>query len=98
MSNTPLTIVANIIAKEDKIELVKTELSKLIAPTRAEQGCISYDMHQNNENPAHFVFYETWQDEAVMQQHLDSQHVKDFLAVSEDAMAKFELIKLTKLS
>ncbi|GAL10173.1 hypothetical protein JCM19233_1150 [Vibrio astriarenae] len=54
-----LTIVANIIAKQDKVELVKAELLKLIDVTRAEEGCINYDLHQDNENPAHFMFYET---------------------------------------
>jgi quinol monooxygenase YgiN len=53
-----LTIVANITAKADKIDLVKTELEKLIDITRAEEGCINYDLHQDNENPAHFMFYE----------------------------------------
>lgn len=56
-----LTIVANIFAKQDSIELVKSELMKLIDTTRAEEGCIDYDLHQNNENPAHFLFYENWQ-------------------------------------
>ena len=36
----PLTIVANIHAAADKVELVKAELIKLIAITRAEAGCI----------------------------------------------------------
>lgn len=46
-----LTIVANIIAKADQVELVKAELLKLIDVTRAEEGCINYDLHQDNENP-----------------------------------------------
>ncbi|WP_198590427.1 antibiotic biosynthesis monooxygenase, partial [Shewanella sp. 10N.286.52.B9] len=49
---TKLTIVANIKANEDKIELVKAELLKLIDVTRAEDGCINYDLHQDNDNPA----------------------------------------------
>jgi quinol monooxygenase YgiN len=53
-----LTIVANITAESDKIDPVKTELEKLIDITRAEEGCINYDLHQDNENPAHFMFYE----------------------------------------
>ena len=53
-----LTIVANIKANPDKIDLVKAELVKLIDITRAEEGCINYDLHQDNENPAHFLFYE----------------------------------------
>ncbi|WP_416383486.1 putative quinol monooxygenase [Psychrobacter sp. 28M-43] len=22
--------------------------------------CINYDLHQDNKNPAHFIFYENW--------------------------------------
>ena len=47
---TQLTIVADIVAKQDKIELVKSELLKLIEPTLAEEGCINYDLHQDNNN------------------------------------------------
>lgn len=56
-----LTIVANIHAKSDKVELVKAELLKLIPITRAEEGCIQYDLHHDNENPSHFMFYENWE-------------------------------------
>jgi len=58
---TALTIVANIIAKDDKIDLIKAELLKLIDITLAEAGCINYDLHQDNKNPAHFVIYENWE-------------------------------------
>ena len=39
-----LTIVARIEANADKVELVKTELLKLVAPTLKETGCIQYDL------------------------------------------------------
>ena len=45
-----LTIVANIKANPDKIDLVKAELLKLIEITRSEEGCINYDLHQDNDN------------------------------------------------
>jgi len=41
MINSKLTIVARILAKEEKRELVKSELLKLIEPTRTEDGCIN---------------------------------------------------------
>jgi quinol monooxygenase YgiN len=44
-----LIIVANVQARADKIELVKAELQKLIEITRAEAGCIQYDLHQDND-------------------------------------------------
>ena len=40
-----LTIVANIYAKAGRIDFVKAELLKLIEPTRAEEGCLNYDLH-----------------------------------------------------
>lgn len=46
-----LTIVAKILAKTKKRELVKSELLKLTNNTRGEEGCINYDLHQDNENP-----------------------------------------------
>ena len=56
-----LTIVANITANADSITLVRAELEKLIAITRLEPGCVQYDLHQDNENPTHFMFFENWE-------------------------------------
>ncbi|WP_254442621.1 putative quinol monooxygenase [Ruegeria arenilitoris] len=65
-----LTIVANIKANPSKIDLVKAELIKLIEVTRTEEGCVNYDLHQDNENPAHFLFYENWQSRELWQAHM----------------------------
>ncbi len=54
-----LTIIAHLVAKPDKIEDTKDFLLALTAATRAEPGCISYDLHQDDNNPAEFTFYET---------------------------------------
>ncbi|MDO6563689.1 antibiotic biosynthesis monooxygenase [Amphritea sp. 1_MG-2023] len=53
---TELIIVARIEAKPDQTDLVKTELIRLIDPTREEAGCLQYDLHQDNNNPAVFLF------------------------------------------
>ncbi|PIE56072.1 MAG: antibiotic biosynthesis monooxygenase [Desulfobulbus propionicus] len=92
-----LTIVANITAKADNIEQVKAELLKLIAPTRIEKGCISYDLHQDNENPAHFLFFENWESRELLQAHLESPHLKNFVAVTEDALAEFTINEMTQI-
>ncbi|GAL17679.1 hypothetical protein JCM19235_6232 [Vibrio maritimus] len=92
-----LTIVANIIAKQDKVELVKQELLKLIDITRAEEGCINYDLHQDNENPAHFVFYENWESRELWQAHMDNQHLADYLAATEGAVDTFTVSEMTHI-
>ena len=92
-----LTIVANITATPDKIELVKSELEKLIAITRTEAGCINYDLHQDNGNPAHFMFYENWQSRESWQEHMNNKHLKEYAAATEGAVADFTLHEMTQI-
>lgn len=92
-----LTIVANIKANSDKIELVKAELLKLIEVTRAEEGCINYDLHQDNENPAHFMFYENWASRELWQTHMNNTHLAEYMAATEGAVAEFTLNEMTHI-
>ena len=93
-----LTLAANIIAKDDKIDLVKTELLKLIDITRAEEGCINYNLHQDNENPAHFLFYENWKSRELWQTHMGNQHLKDYMTATEGAVEEFTLNEITGIA
>lgn len=93
-----LTIVANIKANADNVELVKAELLKLIEVTRAETGCINYDLHQDNENPAHFMFYENWQSRELWQMHMANQHLQDYMKATEGAVEEFTLNEMKQIS
>ena len=92
-----LTIVANIHANPDKIDLVKAELEKLISITRAEEGCIQYDLHQDNENPAHFMFYENWESRELWQVHMNTPHLAAYREATEGAVAKFTLNEMSHI-
>lgn len=92
-----LTIVANIKAKSQKTELVKSELMKLIDITRAESGCINYDLHQDNENPAHFLFFENWESRELWQDHMGAQHLADYLAATEGSVEEFTVNEMTQI-
>ena len=95
---TKLTIIASIIDKDGQVELVKSELIKLIDKTRVEQGCINYDLHQDNQNPAHFVFHENWESEAALDEHLASEHIAAYSAAVEGAIESFTLNKMTHIA
>ena len=90
-----LTIVANIHAKSDKVELVKAELLKLIPITRAEEGCIQYDLHQDNEKPSHFMFYENWESRELWQTHMNAPHLAAYLAATDGAVESFTLNEMS---
>lgn len=81
-----LTIIAKILAKPEKQELVKTELQKLIGTTRKEKGCINYDLHQDNENPNLFLFYENWESRELWQAHINNTHIAEYMRATEGAV------------
>ena len=93
-----LTIVANIKAKSDKIDLVKAELEKLTDITRSEKGCLQYDLHQDNENPTHFLFYENWESRELWQTHMGNQHLQDYMAATEGAVEEFTVNEMTHIA
>jgi quinol monooxygenase YgiN len=69
-------VVARVIALPDKIEQLKAVLIELIEPTRAEAGCIQYDLLQNTSDPTDFTFVEEWKSTAALETHLTSQHLQ----------------------
>lgn len=93
-----LTIVARIEAKSDKVEQVKTALLKLIKPTQKEQGCLQYDLHQDNENPEVFLFYEMWESRSLWQTHMSNKHLKRYMEDTAGLVESFILNKMNKIT
>ncbi|MGF1761130.1 antibiotic biosynthesis monooxygenase [Photobacterium sagamiensis] len=93
-----LTIVARIEAKADKVDLVKAELLKLIEPTRKEEGCIQYDLHQDGSNPALFIFFENWENRQLWQYHMNNDHLKAYVKATEGSVTSFTLNEMTKIA
>ena len=92
-----VTVVAKVTAKSNAIETVKTELIKMLAPTRQEEGCIEYRLNQDNENPAVFIFYENWKNLTCLEQHMNSTHFQAYVAAVGDLIADKAVHKLTEI-
>lgn len=95
---TQLTIVANIHANPNQIELVKSELEKLVPITRAEKGCINYDLHRDNSDPAHFMFYENWESRELWQIHMNAPHLAAYMKATDGAVTQFTLNEMTVIA
>ncbi len=93
-----LNVVAKVVAKIDAIDTVKSELMKLIEPTRNEEGCIEYKLHQDNEVPALFIFYETWESPACLEKHMNTAHFKSFVKVIGNLVEEIAIHKVTKIA
>lgn len=97
MTDKPLTVVAKILAKNEYRDLVKSELLKLIDITKAEAGCINYDLHQDNTNKNLFLFYENWESKALWQQHMNSSHIAKYAKATDGAVEEFTLNEMTRM-
>ena len=75
MPKQTLRVVAHLKAKPDKIEETREALLGLIRATRAEDGCIAYELMQNNADPTDFTFVEEWSDNATLDAHLQTEHI-----------------------
>ncbi|HEY9203931.1 MAG TPA: putative quinol monooxygenase [Sulfurimonas sp.] len=71
-----ITKKVTFIAKKDGVEKMKELLSAMVAPSKAEDGCIFYDIFQCKERPEKFFAVETWRDEAALDGHKASEHYK----------------------
>lgn len=92
-----ITVVAKIVAKPEYIEAVKEELLKLILPTRREDGCLEYLLHQDNQNPALFFFYETWESSAAIENHIRSEHYKAYVTALDGIIEEKVVNKMTRI-
>ena len=95
MSTKQLTITATIIATPEKRELVKQSLLDLIPPTLQEEGCLNYDLHQDNENPNRFFFYENWATRALWLDHNASAHIAAHKQRTEGAVLEVIINEMT---
>ena len=76
-------VVARFLAKAEKEDALKTVLTGLVAPSRRELGCYQYDLLMNPKDARDFCFVERWEDDAALDQHAETEHLKN-------ARAQFE--------
>lgn len=53
-------------------------LRELIAATRREPGCRTYEIHRSKDDPRTFFLYEQYDDEAALDAHRASPHFERF--------------------
>lgn len=72
-------VIAHLKAREGKEDALQHMLEGMIAPTHAEPGCMHYELWQDADDATRFTFVETWRDEAALDRHFETEHIKDAL-------------------
>ena len=95
--SAPLTLVARMRAKSGQQARLRAELQRLVEPTRAETGCIGYDLHLSENDPALFLFYETWKSQADLDAHFETPHLQALLKILPEMLeGEMEMSKWKK--
>lgn len=69
-------------------EKVAELLRNMVDPTRAEPGCVTYEVARSVDDPTAFLLYEVYRDKEALDAHAASQHFKRL--VVEQAMPMLE--------
>jgi len=80
MPENNLRVVARMVANPEAIDEVRSILVGLVEPTRAEPGCVVYELLQNNSDPTDFTFVEEWESDAALDAHLSTEHIREAIS------------------
>ena len=73
--NEKIDVIAHIHAAGGNEDVVRAALESFVAPTRAEEGCLRYDLFQDVSDPLQFTFIEEWSSSAALEAHSKSAHI-----------------------
>jgi quinol monooxygenase YgiN len=75
-----LTIVCLLRPKPEQADTLRDTLLALVTPTRAEAGCLTYDLYEDAGGS--FVLFENWRSEAALQNRQQQPAVRALSATA----------------
>ncbi len=81
-------------AKPDKIEDLKNLSLNMLAPSRVDRGCISYEFCESSSEKGVFFFVEEWLDRESLQNHFETEHFQEFMEYFPSLILGEPIIKI----
>jgi quinol monooxygenase YgiN len=81
-----LNVVAVLKAKPGSESIVEKALAALVEPTRAEEGCISYELFRSASDANTFITMEAWRSQEDLDAHMRTAHIAEALQAAGDAL------------
>jgi quinol monooxygenase YgiN len=78
MIDTQVTVTVVFKAKAGMQPRLKKTLAALIHPSRSDEDCIHYFMHQSLEEPSQFLLYMIWRTEAAFSRYIATPQLQEF--------------------
>jgi quinol monooxygenase YgiN len=84
-SPAQVTLVPYFIIRPGEVEAVRRAHLTMVEPTRAEPGCLGYDLYQLREDPSVMFFYENWTDQDALSRHMNTVNFYRYVRGDVDA-------------
>jgi quinol monooxygenase YgiN len=73
----------------------------LVTASREDEGCISYTLYANTEDPNELVFLEQWESDEALKKHFRAPHIADFMRAVPQVLVgapdvKFHTVESTR--
>ncbi|MGE0776008.1 MAG: putative quinol monooxygenase [Sphingomonadaceae bacterium] len=88
MTSSTDLLVVRMTAKYDRRAELKTMLTSMVPDVRREEGCLLFELFEDQAYPGRFVMLERWESEALRQVHLASPPVQAFIAAGPTLLAQ----------
>lgn len=76
-----IKVTAKHFVKEDKINEFIHYAKKLVSATITEDGCIKYELFQDQNNPRILTIIEEWENQKVLDLHMNSPHFIELVPI-----------------
>ncbi|KUH38124.1 MULTISPECIES: putative quinol monooxygenase [Streptomyces] len=73
--NDTVMVIAESNAVEGKADQVRSLVESVVERTRAEDGCLRYELLRDLDDDHHIILIEEWRDQAALDAHLASEHL-----------------------
>ncbi len=95
----PHTVIIILEAKAGKETELASALKAVVEPSRSEEICLEYKLHQSNDNPAQFVLYEQWLSKEKHQEQFTKPYIVELGKKLDALLAKpYQVIFATELA
>jgi quinol monooxygenase YgiN len=90
-------VIARSVARKGREDQLRALLQGMLIPTRAEPGCRLYELYESSSG-GRFYFYEIWESQAALDQHVATPHFKRLeQSIGELVAEPFEVNILTRI-
>jgi quinol monooxygenase YgiN len=81
-------VIATLVVRAEQRDAFVADAPDVIQATRAERGCLRYDLTSSLMDPLTFVFVEQWESRAALDAHFETPHLRRWRELCQGYVAE----------